>query len=370
MKGNRTQNGGNTRSISLTVTERCNLACIYCYEHNKSAADMTFETAKRIIDAELRQGMPKENTYIEFFGGEPFLNFALMREVYDYILSFYRGKIRLHTCTNGTLVHGEVQDWLLAHKNFSVGLSVDGTKRAHDLNRSGSFDRIDLDFFLQNYPSQPAKMTVSGRSLPYLAEGVVFLTEKGFSVACNLAYNIDWKAAENRAVLAEQLEQLIEYYIANPQREKCKMLDFPIASLARPQPDGARVRKYCGTGTSMVCYSVDGKAYPCQMFSPLSAGDRALLLSDCGITREYDAALLPAECRACYYLRICPFCLGCNYLGSGDMYRPEKNRCELYKIIFKANAKLKALEWERGRLSLDREEEQALLRSILQIQSL
>ena len=83
MKGNRTQNGGNTRSISLTVTERCNLACIYCYEHNKSAADMTFETAKRIIDAELRQGMPKENTYIEFFGGEPFLNFALMREVYD-----------------------------------------------------------------------------------------------------------------------------------------------------------------------------------------------------------------------------------------------------------------------------------------------
>lgn len=331
---------------------------------------MSFETAKKIIDNELKFGTPKENTYLDFFGGEPFLNFKLIKQIYEYVISFYRGKIRFCTCTNGTLVHGEVQSWLKAHKNFTVGLSADGVKIAHDLNRSNSFDDIDFDFFLENYPSQPVKTTVSAESLPYLAESVIFLTEKGFPVSCNLAYNVDWSAADNRTVLEDQLEKLIAYYIDNPDRKKCRMLDLGIESLSRPQKNTEKMRKYCGTGVSMVCYATDGKAYPCQLFAPLSAGEAALPLENCNITREYDKALLPEECRECYYLRICPICLGCNYLKNGDMYKSDKNRCELYKIIFKANAKLKALEWDKGLLKLDGQSEQALLRSILAIQNL
>ena len=368
--GRSAQTADNTRTISLTVTQRCNLACIYCYEHNKSAADMTFETAKRILDAELRTGAPKENTYLEFFGGEPFLNFALMREVYDYVRSFYRGKLRFHTCTNGTLVHGEVQAWLKAHPDFSVGLSADGTQYAHDLNRSGSFDQIDFDFFLQNYAHQPVKMTVSALSLPCLAESVIYLSEKGFDVSCNLAYGIDWSAEENKTVLEEQLEALIAYYLERPQAKRCKLLDFSIGVLARPAAEGGTVRKYCGTGTSMVCYSVEGEAYPCQFFTPLSAGERALPLSEAHFTRDIDRALLPEDCRSCYFLRICPRCMGSNYLATGDLYRPDGSYCALHKLIFKANAKLKALEWERGMLALSPDEEQALLRSITTIQTL
>lgn len=72
------------RTITLTITEKCNLACIYCYEHNKSSANMSFETAKAILDKELREGEQAENTYIDFFGGEPFLNFKLMKQVVEY----------------------------------------------------------------------------------------------------------------------------------------------------------------------------------------------------------------------------------------------------------------------------------------------
>lgn len=363
--------GTNTRSISLIVTERCNLSCVYCYEHNKSAANMTFEQAKKIIDKELKEMTPQENTYIDFFGGEPFLNFELIKQVYDYVMSFYNGKIRFFATTNGTLVHGEIQEWLKRHLDyFSVGLSLDGIRTAHNINRSNSFDDIDLDFFLRYYPEQGVKMTISEQSLPYLAESVIFVTKLGFDVACNLAYMTDWMAEKNKAELVKQLNSLIDFYVENPHVKKCTMLDFKIDVLARPSENAGKIRKYCGTGTAMVCYDLSGNAYPCQLFTPLSAGKSAKKTGEIAITNDFDLSLLEPKCRECYYLRICPFCMGSNYLSTGSLFKPDEARCELYKLIFAANAKLKALEWEKGLLEFEGDEEQALLRSIAKIQEL
>lgn len=364
-------NGLNTRTISLVVTESCNLSCVYCYEHNKSQANMTFETAKTIIDKELKERTPSEYTYIDFFGGEPFLNFELIKQVYDYVLSFYKGKIHFFATTNGTLIHGDIQKWLIANrKYFSVGLSLDGTRTAHNINRSDSFDNIDLNFFLKYYPEQSVKMTVSAQSLPYFAEGVKYLTELGFNVSCNLAYMVDWLAEENKSVLIEQLNDLIEYYLNNPKIRKCTMFDFKLDVLERPFENEGKIRKYCGTGTAMVCYEKDGSAYPCQLFNHLSAGNRAKRVGELEIENEFDLDKLESKCKNCYYLRICPFCMGSNYLSSGNLYKPDEGRCELYKLIFAANAKLKALEWETGQLNCDGDEEQAILRSIAKIQEL
>ncbi len=363
-------NESNTRTISLIVTERCNLSCVYCYEHNKSASDMTFDRAKQIIDRELIYGKPKENTYIEFFGGEPFLNFDLIKQVYDYVMSFYKGKIRFFATTNGTLVHGDIAEWLSARKNFSVGLSLDGNRVAHNLNRSDSFDKIDLAFFLKNYPEQPIKMTVSELSMPYFSESVKYLTSLGFTVACNLAYMVDWLSESNVKTLAEQLNDLISWYADDPNIKKCSMLDFKIERLAYDTQSNEKIKKYCGTGTAMVCYDMRGTAYPCQLFAPISAGSKAITTEQANIHDELDIDLLDRECADCYYLKICPFCLGSNYLSCGDLYKPDKARCKLYKMIFAANAKLKAIEWARGTLKCDKDTEQALLRSIVHIQNL
>ncbi len=359
------------RTITLTITEKCNLACIYCYEHNKSAADMSFETAKAILDNELRGGEQAENTYIELFGGEPFLNFELMKQVVEYVLSFYRGKLRFFATTNGTLVHGEVQKWLHETRRFvTVGLSLDGTREAHNLNRSNSFDDIDLDFFLREYPGQHVKMTISEKSLPYLAESIAFLHSRGFAVECNLAYMVDWTSSGNLSTLTDQLNRLIDYYLEHPEAPKCRMMDFPIGNLSRPQEKEGAIKKYCGTGTAMRCYDTNGNIYPCQLFSPLSAGEKAKKIGQLPIHGEFSSDLLEGKCRDCYYQRICPMCMGSNYLSTGNLYKPDDARCELYKIIYQANAKLKALQWERGLLQLDEQEEQALLRSIVHIQEI
>lgn len=356
------------RSLTLIVTERCDLACTYCYEHHKSARQMTFEEAKAIIDKELVH-LDEYEYSIEFFGGEPFLNFELIKQVVDYVLKNYQGSYYFFVTTNGTQVHGEIQEWLKAHRSvFMVGLSLDGNKTAHDLNRSNSFDKIDLDFFLSLYPEQPVKMTVSEQSLPHFSASIRFLTEKGFLISCNLAYMVDWLSPQNASVLERELELLIQYYLEHPEVPRCNMMDFQIEVLAHPNKYKDSLRKYCGCGTHMLCYDMNGECYPCQLFSPLSAGEKALASKNFEISDYLHKEKFPEECKECYYQRICAFCLGSNYLSTGNIYGIDEGRCKLYKQIFKANAKLRALEWERGICKV--EDEQGLLRSIVTIASL
>lgn len=365
-------NNSDTRTITLTITENCNLSCVYCYEHEKSMLNMSFDTAKKILDNELKTEVQDENTYIEFFGGEPFLNFELIKKIVDYVLSFYKGKIHFFATTNGTLIHGKIQEWLIKYRKYvSVGLSLDGTKTAHNLNRCGSFDKIDIDFFLNQYPNQTVKMTISERSLPYLAESIKYIHSLGFLVECNLAYMIDWTSSAIVPILVDQLNLLVDYYLEHPNAPKCKMLNFQLELLSMPEENPSEYHKYCGAGTKMRCYDINGRAYPCQLFTPLSAGNRSVKLGDIDIRESIPKSFLNSRCANCYYLRICPSCLGSNYLSTGNLYEPDEARCKLYRIIFEATAKLKALQWERHLLEFaSHDEEQALLRSIMKIQQL
>lgn len=329
---------------------------------------MTFEEAKEIIDKELIHLDEYEYT-IDFFGGEPFLNFELIKQVTQYVLENYSGYYHFSASTNGTQIHGDIQDWLRRHQSvFTACLSADGTKAAHDINRSNSFDKIDLDFFLSLYPQQTVKMTISEQSLPFLADSIRFLSEKGFLISCNLAYMVDWTSPKNAQILEEQLELLMQYYLENPDTPKCNLMDFQIGILSHPTPDTKKTNKYCGCGTHMHCYDIKGECYPCQLFSPLSAAEKSIKSENFNISQDLLISNFPNSCQECFYLRICPFCMGSNYLSTGDIYKPDPNRCALYKLIFKANAKLRALEWEKGHLKTD--DEEGVLRSICTIAEL
>lgn len=357
------------RTITLILTEDCNLNCIYCYEHNKASKSMTFATAKGILDKELSGRDMKIPIIIDMLGGEPFLNFELMKRIVDYVCQEYGTEgIHFFTTTNGTLVHGEVQEWLKAHKAiFSCGISLDGTEQAHNINRSNSFSKIDIDFFLNTYPEQGTKMTISKESLPYLAESVVFLTELGFEVSCNCAEGIDWSGEEYRIILVEQLNMLIDYYLEHPEAKKCSMLDAKIDFLSHPNPS---FHRYCGSGRYMHCYDIEGECYPCQLFAPISVGERAIKMNDADMSDEVPIDKLDMRCVHCYYRPICPRCEGANYSSTGSRFSVSDVECLHRRIVFAANAKLKALEWKKGVLKLNEQEEQALIRSILKIQTI
>ena len=151
------------KTLSLMLTHDCNLACVYCYEKVKSGRQISLETAKQAIAKSFSLCPSGEELEISFHGGEPFLAFDLLRNICEWVWSqAWPVPYICFTTTNGTLVHGNIRDWVACNrKRLHLGLSLDGTREMHNLNRSGSFDLIDIDFFLANWPDQPLKMTVS-----------------------------------------------------------------------------------------------------------------------------------------------------------------------------------------------------------------
>ena len=136
------------KSITLTLTAQCNLHCVYCYEHSKNDSAMSFDIARSILDSEMPEC--EGQIYIELFGGEPFLAFDNIKRIYDYVnVNWPDKQWIMFATTNGTLIHDEIQDWLKNHKRFICGLSLDGNKLMQDINRSNSFDQIDIDFFIK-----------------------------------------------------------------------------------------------------------------------------------------------------------------------------------------------------------------------------
>lgn len=358
------------QTVSIMITESCPLNCTYCYERHKSQSMMTVKKALEIVKQEITANLRKRRVAIEFFGGEPFVNFEVIKEVVEYIENHYSDNLPImFATTNGVLVHGQIKSWLSKHKDtFICGLSLDGTRDMHNINRCNSFDSIDIDFFASTYPSQGVKMTISQETLPHLSDGVIFAHSKGFVVSCNLAYGIDWSKRENSGLLERELLKLIDFYIRNPAIKPCTILSGSINNLGYPNIAN---RAYCGAGNFMHAYDVNGDLYPCQFFMPVSVGkENAKRAGEINFYNIIPDELNDHDCLYCKLSPICPTCYGSNYAMTGNIYSKDKNICELTKITIKARAYFQAMQWNKGLLSLSQEEEQAFLRFVDIIQSI
>lgn len=361
---------GKTKSVTLILTQQCNLSCVYCYESKKTFSCMSFATAQKILYSELTANDSTEFVDINLFGGEPFLQFDLIRQITDFLLSnSFPKKWNLSTITNGTLVHDEIQEWLISHRNiFSLSLSLDGSKRSHDLNRNNSFDQIDLAFF-KNFFDTRIKMTISQYTLPALSEDVIFLHSQGFSIANNLAYGIPWDNPIYYSTLISELEKLIEYYIKHPDISECSMLSFPYMEISR---NHGKFYRNCSAGHELHAYDTDGVLYPCHMLTPFSVGmEKAPSVNKIVFPdNELDPLLLDNHCYNCSILSSCQTCYASNFIEFGNIYHRNPAMCKINRIIFHAKASLYAQKWDRKLLSLSLEEEKALLDAIQLVEKL
>ena len=157
------------RLLTLELTHGCNLACEYCifgqhYEAGRSVSPvpMSLDTAKQAV-AEFLSGRIDDNVTIGFYGGEPLLEFELLKKIVAFAegLATQKGcDIRFNMSTNGTLLSEEKIHYLVAH-NFSILISIDGDQHSHDRYRvfkggrhKGSFDIIqrNMQRFVELYP--------------------------------------------------------------------------------------------------------------------------------------------------------------------------------------------------------------------------
>ena len=331
---------------------------------------MSPDLAKEIIHKELTMDDGVSMVEFDFFGGEPLLEFDTIKQaVEDTVQKQYDKDYIFFITTNGVLLDDTRKAWFRKHvDSLRMGLSLDGTKKMHDVNRNKSFDALDLAFFRELYPEETVKMTISKQTLGDLAEGVIFCHEQGFEVSCNLAYGINWDNAENQAVFSQQLRALIEYYLEHPDVKPCSLLDVNrIKSIAEPQEASYRV---CGAGYAMRAYDCDGTCYPCQYFLPICVGDekakRSLTLDFSDI--KLRETQVDEKCKTCFIRNACPTCYGNNYATTGDVYRRDMRICKMNMIQFRAISYFAVKRFEKQQLGeYSTVEQAAILKAALAI---
>lgn len=236
---------GMAKSITFIVTKDCQLACKYCYLVGKNTKErMKWEVAKKAIDyiLEREDEFREESVVWDFIGGEPFLEIELIDKICDYLKTeMYRknhhwfNSYRFSFSTNGINYHTEmVQKFIEKNRShLSIGITIDGTKRKHDLNRiwktsemeqgkminleneKGSYDDVvkNIPLWLKQFPDAGTKVTISSPDIPYIKESVLHLYALGIKeVNINCVFEDVWKDGDD-ILFEEQLTELADAII-------------------------------------------------------------------------------------------------------------------------------------------------------------
>ena len=263
------------RQIILMISQSCNLNCKYCYQPHKSQGLMTVETAKNIIENELfeiqKNGHTNEISF-EYMGGEPLLNFKLIREISEWLWSKDISiPYELIVSSNGTLLSDEMKQWFASNKSrISFGLSMDGLSSMNKFNRTNQF--IDWKFVKDNWPQNRINITLFKDSVNLLAETIREMNAAKIPFAVSIGDGFEW-TQEAANILEEQLSNLIPDYINQKQEAvDCGLFSFRIADYFPEYPmyDIA----VCGKSNNIIAYDTDGSPCICHVFSELVLGQK------------------------------------------------------------------------------------------------
>lgn len=210
--------------LSIVLTAACNLRCVYCYQNAKRPGRMPWETIRTAL--ELLRGARGPDVRLLFTGGEPLLEFDLLRRAVDHAESIRPPglRVRYELVTNGTLLGDEHATFLAAH-DFSVQIGFDGVPAAQNLRAQNTFGSLDalLDRLRATHPvfyrrGVSVAVTVVPRTLPHLADSVEYFLRKDLAdvlIAPAITYQPDWRdeaLAELEWQLARIHQMSLEWY--------------------------------------------------------------------------------------------------------------------------------------------------------------
>ena len=333
---------GKQKVIMLLITYKCNLRCSYCYEPKVSNFKMNAAKAKGIIREQI-EALDDEYEVVEiqFMGGEPLLEFPLIKECAEWLWStpITDKQMMLFAPTNGTLLTNDMKEWFAKNKDrIHLGLSFDGDMAMQNANRSSSFHNVDLDFFVKTWPNQSVKMTISPDTISNMADGVKFLHQIGFKyISADLAMgdSVGW-TKEKLCIYQTELKKLIEFYLANHQLIPFSMLRVDVNTIMHPKTEN---HKTCSCGEDMVCVDWTGKMYACHLFSPVTISKEKAEKAAVTIDFKNHSCFNKGKCAKCILNMVCTHCYGMNYVCSDDINTPSPFHCSAFKLLFVANCR-------------------------------
>lgn len=354
------------KALCLHVAHDCNLACRYCFaeegEYHGRRELMPFEVGKAALDFLIAGSGQRRNLEVDFFGGEPLMNWQVVKELVAYGREQEKRcgkKFRFTLTTNGVLLDDEIMEFC-NREMANVVLSIDGRKEVHDKMRpfrkgAGSYDFIVPKFqkFAESRGQQKyyARGTFTHFNTDFAAD-VLHLADLGFkqiSVEPVVA-----PPEEPYAIKESDLPQLFEEYdklAAEMARRHKNGEDFNFFHFMIDLEGGPCVAKRlsgCGSGTEYLAVTPWGDLYPCHQF----VGNEKFLLGNVseGITRPgiCDAfkccnVYAKPKCRECFARFYCSGgCAANAYNFTGDITGAYDVGCELERKRVECAIMLKA----------------------------
>ncbi|MGE5341298.1 MAG: radical SAM peptide maturase, CXXX-repeat target family [Candidatus Omnitrophota bacterium] len=377
---------GKAKTVTFIVCEDCQLVCGYCYLVGKNKKSrMSFETARKTVDYLLKKReIFNEGSIIwEFIGGEPFLEIDLIDQISDYIKEQmfltdhpWFNSYRFSFSTNGLLYHTpSVQDYIEKNKShLSIGITIDGTKRKHDMHRvypdgRGSYDDVvkNIPLWLQQFPDSSTKVTVASDDIPLIKESVLHLWDLGItSVNINVVFEDVWKDGDDQ-LLEEQLTQLADTIIDEDlyRDHTCSFFQENMGNMMDCVTDN---NNWCGAG-KMLSIDHQGNFYPCTRFAQYSLQNKKPLIVgnvDTGIDLNKLRPFLtldrvtqsPDKCIECEVGSGCAWCQAANYdfADTDTVYQRAVYICKMHKARVRANN----YYWHKLNRKLHRNEEEGI----------
>ena len=361
---------GRVKDITFIVTKDCQLACKYCYLVGKNEKErMSWDVAKKAIDYILAQEslFTEPSVIWDFIGGEPFLEIELIDKICDYIKTemfrlnhHWFNSFRFSLTTNGINYNSDkVQNFISKnYDHLSIGITIDGTRRKHDLNRiwkgqgpeRGSYDDVvrNIPLWLSQFPEGATKVTISSADIPYIKESVLHLYSLGIhEVNINCVFEDVWHEGDD-LLFEQQLMELADAIIDNDyyKDNACSFFSEMIGKPLDPVNDN---QNWCGAG-KMLSIDAAGNFYPCTRFAAYSLRSKKPIIIG-NVNDGIDANKLrpfltldrctqsPQMCIDCEVASGCAWCQGENYdaADSPTIYQRATAICKMHKARVRAN---------------------------------
>lgn len=358
------------KAMCLHISHDCNLRCKYCFAdegayHTKREL-MSAETGCAAIDFLIKSSGARRNLEVDFFGGEPLMNFDAVVAVVEYAREqekIHNKNFRFTLTTNGILLNDENIEYM--NKNMSnVVLSLDGRKETNDKVRvrvdgSGSYDsivpKLQKVAESRNQDNYYVRGTFTRYNL-HFADDVLHIADLGFKqtsvepVVCDGSPDYAIRE-EDLPVLYQEYEKLAEEYIK--RRKDGRWFNFFHFMIDLDQgPCVIKRLSGCGAGCEYLSVAPNGDIYPCHQFvgheeykmGNLSDGTLNQSIRE---TFEGCNVYTKEDCRNCFAKFYCSGgCMANACLINGDINKPHKISCELERKRVECSLYIKAVEAE------------------------
>lgn len=282
------------KALCLHIAHDCNMCCKYCFagegEYSGDRSLMSFEVGKRALDFLIEQSGSRKNLEVDFFGGEPLLNFDVVKQLVAYARSIEKEKgknFRFTLTTNGVLLNDEVMEW--ANKEcYNVVLSLDGRKETNDRMRRTRNDKGTYDLILPKFQKMAKERNqqgyyIRGTYTHYntdFANDILHLADLGFE---QLAMEpvvtdpkMDYALQESDIPKLKDQYDLLAKEMCKRNREGKGFTFFHYMIDLEGGPCIYKRISGCGVGTDYMAVTPWGDLYPCHQF----VGDEKFLLGN------------------------------------------------------------------------------------------